>query len=85
MTGGNMLGNHDDDDHNDCDDIDIDDGDDGDDDDDDDNDDDDDDDGLPAYSHQSYSHQVGICHNDVGWEYDTVTFPPCINLLSIYR
>ena len=27
MTGGNILGNHDDDDHNDCDDIDIDDGD----------------------------------------------------------
>ena len=31
--------------------------------------------GYPAYSHQSYSHQVGICHNDEGWEYDTVTFP----------
>ena len=27
-------------------------------------------------SHQSYSHQVGICHNDEGWEYDTVNFPP---------
>ena len=41
---------------------------DGDDDDDDAEDDDDeedgDDDGYPAYSHQSYSHQVGICHND---------------------
>ena len=36
----------------------------------------DDDDGYPAYSHQSYSHQVGICHNDEGWEYDTVKFPP---------
>ena len=35
--------------------------------------------GLPAYSHQSYSHLVGICHNDEGWEYDAVTFPPCIN------
>ena len=32
--------------------------------------------GYPAYSHQSYSHQVGICYNDEGWEYDTVTFPP---------
>ena len=21
---------------------------------------------YPAYSHQSYSHQVGICHNDEG-------------------
>ena len=39
----------------------------------------DDDDGLPAHSHQSYSHQVGICHNDEGWEYDRVTFPPYIN------
>ena len=37
---------------------------------------DDDDEGYPAYSHQSYSHQVGKCHNDEGWEYDTVTFPP---------
>ena len=45
----------------------------------------DDDDGLPAYSHQSYSHQVGICHNDEGWEYDTVTFQPCINPSSINR
>ena len=35
--------------------------------------------GLPAYSHL-----VGICHNDEGWEYDTVTFPPCINSSSIY-
>ena len=34
------------------------------------------DDGYPAYSHQSYSHQVVICHNDEGWEYDTVKFPP---------
>ena len=41
-----------------------------------DDDDDDDDDGLPANYHQSYSHQVGICHNDEGWEYDTVKFPP---------
>ena len=41
---------------------------------------DDDDNGLPAYSHQSYSHLVGICHHDEGWEHDTVTFPPCINL-----
>ena len=48
-------------------------------------DDDDDDVGLPAYSHQSYSHLVGICHNDEGWEYDTVTFPPCINQSSIQR
>ena len=48
--------------------------DDGDDDDDDDDDVDDDDDGLPAYSHQSYSHQVGLCHYDEGWENDTVTF-----------
>ena len=48
-------------------------------------DDDDDDDGLPAYSHQSYSHLVGICHNDERWEYDTVTFPPCKNPSSIYR
>ena len=51
------------------------------DDDGDDHDDGGDDDGYPAYSHQSYSHQVGICHNDEGWEYDTVTFPPCINPL----
>ena len=41
--------------------------------------------GLPAYSHQSYSHQVGMCHNDEGWEYDTVIFPPCINPSSKYR
>ena len=33
-------------------------------------------DGYPAYSHQSYSHQVGMCHNDEEWEYDTVKFPP---------
>ena len=32
--------------------------------------------GLPANYHQSYSHLVGICHNDEGWEYDTVKFPP---------
>ena len=38
---------------------------------DDDNDDDDD-----AYYHRSHSHQVGICHDDEGWEYDTVKFPP---------
>ena len=37
------------------------------------------------YSHQSYSHQVGMCHNDEGWEYDTVIFPPCINPSSKYR
>ena len=48
-------------------------------------DDDDDDDGLPAYSHQSYSHLVGICHNDEGWEYDTVIFPPCTDPSSINR
>ena len=35
-------------------------------DDDDDDDEDDDDDCYPAYSHQSYSHQVEICHNDEG-------------------
>ena len=29
-----------------------------------------DDDGIPTYSHQSYSHQVGTCHDDDGWEYD---------------
>ena len=40
---------------------------------------------VPAYSHQSYSHLVGICHNDERWEYDTVRFPPCKNLSSIYR
>ena len=38
--------------------------------------DDDDDDGVPANYHQSYPHQVGICHDDEGWEYDTVRFPP---------
>ena len=32
--------------------------------------------GLPVYSHQSYSHLVGICNNDEGLKYDTVTFPP---------
>ena len=53
--------------------VDSDDGDDGDGGDSDDN---DDDGGYPAYSHQSYSHQVGICHHDEGWEYDTVKFPP---------
>ena len=31
--------------------------------------------GYPSYSHQSYSHQVGIWHNDEEWEYDTVKFP----------
>ena len=36
----------------------------------------DDDDGYPANYHRSHSHQVGICHNDEGWEYDTVKFPP---------
>ena len=40
--------------------------------------------GLPAYSHQSYSHQVGICHNGEGWEYDTVMFPPCTCKSIIY-
>ena len=47
----------------------------------------DDDDGYPAYSHQSYSHQVGICHNDEGWEYDTVKFPPypCIMISIVMR
>ena len=44
-----------------------------------------DDGGIPAFSHQSYSHLVGIWHNDEGWEYDTVTFPPCINPSSVYR
>ena len=39
-------------------------------------DDDDDDDGYPANYHRSHSHQVGICHDDEGWEYDTVRFPP---------
>ena len=28
----------------------------------------------------AYSHQVGICHYDEGWENDTVTLAPCINL-----
>ena len=28
-----------------------------------------------AYSNKSYSHQVGICHNDERWEYDTVNLP----------
>ena len=48
--------------------------------DDDDDDDDGNDDGLPAYSHQ-----VGMCHYDKGWENDKVPLPPCINLSSIYR
>ena len=78
---GDDGGNDDDDDGDDGDDGDDDDNGDGDDsndgDDNDDDGDDDDDDGLPAYSHQSYSHLVGICHNDEGWEDDTVTFPPC--------
>ena len=52
-------------------------------DDDDDDDGNDDDDGLPAYSHQSYSHQVGICHNDEGWEYDTVNFPPYLYIMTL--
>ena len=47
--------------------------------------DDDDDDDLAAYSHQSYSRQVGICHYGEGWENDTVTLPSCMNLSSIYR
>ena len=37
---------------------------------------DDDDGGYPANYHRSHSHQVGICHDDEGWEYDTVKFPP---------
>ena len=41
--------------------------------------------GLPAYSHQSYSHLVGIWVNDEEWEYDTVIFPPCIIPSSINR
>ena len=56
--------------------------------DDDDDDNDDDDDGLPNNSHQSYSHQVGIYHNDDGWEwweYITVTFPSCINPSPLNR
>ena len=49
-----------------------------------------DDDGLPENSHKSYSHQVGIRHNDERWEYDTVKydkvkFPPCTNPSSIYK
>ena len=36
----------------------------------------DDDDGLPPHSQQSYSHQVGIYHDDEEWEYDTVEFLP---------
>ena len=44
--------------------------------DDDDDDDDDYDDDYPANYHRSHSHQVGICHDDEGWEYDTVKFPP---------
>ena len=49
--------------------------------DDDGDDDDDDDDGYPAYFHQSYSHQVGTCHNDEWWEYDTVNFPPYLYIM----
>ena len=45
-------------------------------------DDDVDDGGYPAYFHQSYSHQVGICHNDEGWEYGTVNFPPYHNIIQ---
>ena len=37
--------------------------------------------GYPAYYHQSHSHQVGICHNDEGWEYDTVKFPPYTQIM----
>ena len=71
MTGGNLLvGHFHDDVHDDV----HDDG--ADDDGDDDDEDGDDDDGYPAYYHRSHSHQVGICHNDEGWEYDTVRFPP---------
>ena len=44
--------------------------------DDDDDDEDDDNIGYPANYHWSHSHQVGICHDDEGWEYDTVKFPP---------
>ena len=29
-------------------------------------------DGYPANYHQSHYHQVGFCHNDKGWKYDTV-------------
>ena len=47
---------------------------------DDDDDDDDDDNGYPAYSHQSYSHQVGICHNDEWRKYNTVNFPPYLSI-----
>ena len=32
--------------------------------------------GYPANYHRSHSHQVGICHDDEGWEYDTVKIPP---------
>ena len=65
MTGGNMLVGHDYEDDDNEDDDDEDDEDDGDD-----AYDDDGDDGLPANSHQSYSQQVGICHDDEGWKYD---------------
>ena len=34
----------------------------------------DDDDHYPANYHQSHYHQVGFCHNDEGWEYDTVNY-----------
>ena len=30
--------------------------------------------GYPANCHQSNYHQVGFCHNDEGWEYDTVNY-----------
>ena len=36
----------------------------------------DDDGGLPAHYHTPYSHQVGICHDDKGWECVTVIFLP---------
>ena len=36
----------------------------------------DDDGGLPAHYHTPYSHQVGICHDDKGWECATVIFLP---------
>ena len=34
-----------------------------------------------AYSNKSYSHQVGICHNDEGCEYDTVNFAPYLYII----
>ena len=37
---------------------------------------------MMAYQHIPTSHiQVGICHNDEGWEYDRVTFPPYTNIM----